>query len=120
MVFLADILLAGGAIVAAFYCLILSRRLRKFTDLEDGVGSAVALLATKADQLDKTLRSAQVTASHSVTKLEDVSGRAEAAARHLELLVAALHSLPTEAPAAQSNPNPFRARRGEGNEKVLS
>jgi hypothetical protein len=120
MAFLADILLASGAIVAAFYCMVLSRRLRRFTDLEHGVGSAVTLLATKTNELDQTLRAAQATASHSVTKLEDVSGRAEAAARHLELLVAALHSLPDEQPPSASAANPFRARRPNSSEKIHS
>ncbi len=113
MSLIADALLAGGALVAALYCLVLSRRLRKFTDLENGVGRAVTLLATRADELDRTLRAAQLTANQSVSKLEDVSGRAEAAARHLELLVASLHSLPdvqesTKPPVK----NPFQAKRG--------
>jgi len=41
MVFIADILLAAGALSAAFYCFVLSRRLRRFTDLEKGVGGAI-------------------------------------------------------------------------------
>lgn len=113
MSFLADITLAGAAFAAAFYCLILSRRLRKFTDLESGVGNAVALLAVRSGEMDKTVKAAQATAAQSVKRLEEVSARAEAAARHLELLVASLHSLPdigdtTAGPA----PNPFRATRG--------
>ena len=112
MTLIADALLASGALLSALYCLILSRRLRKFTDLEKGVGGAVALLSAKADDLDRTLRSAQTSARSSVTKLEDVSGRAEAAARHLELLVASLHSLPDVSQAAKSKAeNPFQARR---------
>ena len=121
MSFLADTLLASGALVAAFYCLILSRRLRRFTDLESGVGSAVSLLAKKADDLDRTLKAAQTTASASVTRLEDVSARAEAAARHLELLVASLHSLPGSAPApSPPSANAFRARRSGETGKTAS
>lgn len=111
---IADVLLAGGALVSALYCLVLSRRLRKFTDLEKGVGGAVALLAAKADDLDRTLRAAQTSAKTSVSTLEEVSGRAEAAARHLELLVASLHSLPEvkkpASPPARTE-NPFQAKR---------
>lgn len=116
MSFIADITLAGAALAAAFYCLILSRRLRKFTDLESGVGNAVALLALKSSELDKAVKAAQATATQSVKRLEDVSSRAEAAARHLELLVASLHSLP-DVPQAKADqaPNPFRAHRGQGN-----
>ncbi len=112
MTLIADALLAGGALVAALYCLVLSRRLRKFTNLEDGVGRAIALLAVRADELDRTLHAAQATAHQSVSKLEDVSGRAEAAARHLELLVASLHSLPDVKPADEASiKNPFQAKR---------
>lgn len=118
MTLLADVLLASGAMVAAFYCLILSRRLRKFTDLENGVGGAIRVLAVKTDELDQTLHAARTTASQSVEKLEDVSVRAEAAARHLELLVASLHSLPSpDATPVTPGPvaNPFRARRTSSN-----
>lgn len=111
MEFLSDVFVASGALAAAFYCLVLSRRLKKFTDLEDGIGVAVAQMALKADDLDLNLRAAQISATQSVSKLEDVSGRAEAAARHLELLVASLHSLPAAQPPATSDTNPFRARR---------
>lgn len=111
MEFLSDIFLVSGAFAAAFYCMVLSRRLRKFTDLEDGIGGAVAQLALKADDLDRALRAAQVTATQSVSRLEDVSARAETSARHLELLVASLHSLPSAEASVVPDINPFRARR---------
>ena len=94
MAMIADILLISGALGAGFYCLVLSRRLRRFTDLEKGVGGAVAVLSAQVDDLAKTLEAAQVTANSSVSKLDDVSVRAEAAGQRLELLVASLHDLP--------------------------
>lgn len=118
MVLLADILLAGGALLAALYCMILSRRLRRFTDLESGIGSAVKLLSAKADALDKSVKAAQANAAQSVNTLEDVSSRAEAAARHLELLVASLHSLPDAAAPPPAEANPFRASRHRTNGKT--
>ena len=114
---LSDILLAAGALGAAFYCMVLSRRLKRFTDLEKGVGGAVALLSSQVDDLDKTLQAAQRTAKNSVTKLEDVSARADQSAKHLELLVASLHSLPTATESAPPEANPFRARRTNANRK---
>ena len=102
MVMIADILLLAGALGAAFYCFVLARRLRRFTDLEKGVGGAVAVLSAQVDDLAKSLEQAQSTAAGSVTTLEDVSSRAERAARHLELLVAALHDLPETAPKPAS------------------
>ncbi|MEY1557256.1 hypothetical protein AB3Y40_16615 [Yoonia sp. R2331] len=107
MAFIADLLLLAGALGAGFYCHILARRLRRFTDLEKGVGGAVALLSAQVDDLSKSLESAQSTATNSVSTLSDVSARAEKAARHLELLVASMHDLPAEAPA---DTNPFYVR----------
>ena len=110
MALIADLFLASGALAAGFYCLVLSRRLRRFTDLERGVGGAVAVLSAQVDDLEKSLESAQATAGQSVTTLSEVSDRAERAARHLELLVASLHDLPQE-PAPEPVPtNPVFVR----------
>lgn len=117
MTMIADILLVAGALGAGLYCHVLSRRLRRFTDLEKGVGGAVAVLSAQVDDLTKTLTRAQTTAKSSVDTLDDVSARAEAAARRLELLVASLHDLPEpKAPAMTERDNPFFVRRSNGAE----
>jgi len=95
---IADILLAAGAIGAGFYCLTLSRRLRRFTDLEKGVGGAVAVLSAQVDDLTRTLTRAQSAATGSVGVLGATAERAEQAGKRLELLMAALHDLPEIAP----------------------
>ena len=115
MNFIADILLVAGAVGAGLYCHVLSRRLRKFTDLEKGVGGAVAMLSAQVDDLSKSVQAAQSTAQGSVATLADVSGRAEKAARQLELLVASLHDLPQEQ-AAPAPANPFFVRQKRGSE----
>lgn len=109
MALIADILLAAGALGAGFYCYVLSRRLRRFTDLEKGVGGAVAVLSVQVDDLAKSLEEAQSTARGSVDTLESVSDRAEKAARHLQLLVSTLHDLP-EPQVEQPPINPFFVR----------
>lgn len=110
MAFIADLLLVAGALGAGLYCHVLSRRLRNFTDLEKGVGGAVAVLSAQVDDLGRTLKTAQTTATSSVSRLNDVSDRAETAARHLELLVASLHDLPTT-PSKPKPVDPFFVRR---------
>jgi len=110
MLMIAATLLVVGALGAGFYCYVLSRRLRRFTDLEKGVGGAVAVLSSQVDDLTKTLNQAQSTAQSSVDRLDDVSARAEAAARHLELLVASLHDLPDPGDRKPAE-NPFFVRR---------
>lgn len=114
MALLADILLVAGALGAGFYCCILSRRLRRFTDLERGVGGAVAVLSAQVDDLTKTLQRAQVTAKSSVETLAEVNQRAETAAQRLELLLASLHDLPDPAPPAPDTALVFARRAAAG------
>jgi hypothetical protein len=102
---LSDILLGAGALGAAVYCLVLSRRLRRFTDLENGVGGAVAVLSAQVDDLSRTLARAEGAAKGSVDALAQASQRAEGARQRLELLLAAMHDLPPAAP-----PRPAEAR----------
>lgn len=90
MVYLADTALAIGAMLVAVYCLILSRRLKKFSDTDQGVGGAIAVLTKKIDELTGALDAAQVAASDSTNDLIELTGKAENTARHLELLLAAM------------------------------
>lgn len=92
----ADILLVAGAIGAGFYCYVLARRLSRFNDLENGVGGAVAVLSAQVDDLTKTLKAAQQTASASTMSLDGLTDRAESVAKRLELLVASMHDLPED------------------------
>lgn len=111
MSLISDILLLAGALGAAFYCYVLSRRLRRFTDLKDGVGGAVAVLSGQVDDLTRALATARGSAQGALSSVNDVADRAEAAAKRLEMLLASLHDLP-EAPRSQSPSNPFFVREG--------
>lgn len=96
---IADIFLGAGALGAAIYCLVLSRRLNRFNDLEKGVGGAVAVLSTQVDDLTQALTAAQDMSRGSTDTLADLTDRAEAVSGRLELMMAALHDLPpTEEP----------------------
>lgn len=95
MELIADILLVAGALGAAFYCIVLSRRLSRFTDLEKGVGGAIAVLSAQVDDMTRTLERAQGSANGSTSTLQILTGRAEDVAKRLELLVASMHDLPT-------------------------
>ena len=92
---IADILLAAGALGAGFYCFILGRRLKKFNNLEKGVGGAVAVLSAQVDDLTKTLEAAQSTAAASAETLSNLTLRAEEMSRKLELQMASLHDIPS-------------------------
>ena len=104
--FFADTLLLVGALGATVYCLVLSRRLQRFNDLETGVGGAIAVLSGQVDDMTKALESARQIAASSAVSLDGLTERAETASRRLELLVASLHDLPDERPRPAAAPEP--------------
>lgn len=98
MELVADIFLVAGALGAGLYCFVLARRLNRFNDLEKGVGGAVAVLSAQVDDLSKTLASARAASDGSNAALDDLTGRAEAVAARLELMMASMHDLPDAPP----------------------
>ncbi len=96
MELIADIFLIAGALGAGFYCVILSRRLNRFTDLENGVGGAVAVLSKQVEEMTTALEAARRATQDTENSLGAVTGRAEGVAQKLELLVASLHDLPLD------------------------
>ena len=95
MALIADILLIAGALGAAFYCVVLSRRLARFASLEEGMGGAITSLSSEVSEMSETLSRAQTAAEMSSDSLRETTERAEAAARRIELLLASLHDLPS-------------------------
>lgn len=108
---IADILLTAGAFAAAFYCYVLSRRLKRFQTLEGGLGGAIAVLSAQVDDMTRALDRARAAAEVQSTSLEDLTRRGEAAAARLELLVASLHDLPEAAPSRDAPPPEDRRLR---------
>lgn len=111
MELVADILLIAGALGAAFYCVVLSRRLSRFHDLEKGVGGAIALMSAQVDEMTRALKEAQGSATGSAAALEALTDRADGVAQRLELLVASIHDVPEAAARpddAPSEPEPDR------------
>ncbi|MCX7646880.1 MAG: hypothetical protein N2Z62_16490 [Rhodobacteraceae bacterium] len=106
MSLIADILLIAGTAAAGFYCLVLSRRLRQFTDLETGVGGAVAVLSAQVDDMTRALERARSAAGVSAESLEATTARAETVTRRLEILLAAMHDLPEAGDAAEGAAGP--------------
>lgn len=94
MELISDILMVAATLGASIYCVILSRRLRRFTDLEQGVGGAVAVLSAQVDDMTGMLAQAQESAEASTGSLAEHTAHAESVAKKLELLVASLHDLP--------------------------
>ncbi|MCB2128883.1 MAG: hypothetical protein KDE03_07330 [Rhodobacteraceae bacterium] len=117
MEFIANVLLGAGAIGAGIYCLVLSRRLKAFNQLENGMGGAIAVLSAQVDDMTRTLAEARNMAAKSSDTLDEMTGRAEAAARKLELMLATLHDLP-ESPASDGRRLRVLRRRAETENRV--
>lgn len=107
MELIANIFLIAGALGATFYCYTLAQRLRRFNDLETGVGGAVAVLSAQVDDLTKTLESAQTSAGTAGETLKEITDRAENVAKRLELMVASMHDLPPSTDANSDTKSAF-------------
>jgi hypothetical protein len=70
--------------------------LSRFTDLEKGVGGAIAVLSSQVDDMTKALETARSATTSSAESLDSMTGRAEGVAQRLELLVASMHDLPVD------------------------
>lgn len=108
---LANILSIAGALGAAFYCFTLSHRLRRFTRTEDGMRGAVAALSAQVDGMTAALKFAQEAAGQPTARHDDLTRRAEEAARRLELMLAALHDIGVDDDTAAADRRVIRSRR---------
>jgi hypothetical protein len=107
---ISDFLLGTGAFAAAFYCIALARRLKRFTALETGMGGAIAVLSAQVDDMTKALEMARASASASSSGLEDQVRRAESAAARLDLILASLHDLPDDGGQIAEDDRPAEPR----------
>ena len=112
MQWIADILMGLGALGATLYCIVLSRRLKRFNQLENGMGGAIAVLSAQVDDMTKALNRAQAAATSSVEQLRSLTERAERGAERLEVLLATPPSAPAPvAPVAQAEPSRHKVMR---------
>lgn len=110
MTLLADFMVASGGFAAAFYCYLLSRRLKRFTTLESGMGSAIAVLSAQVDDMTAALTKAKASAERSEGALEAQVRRAETAAARLEVMLASMHDLTPEREESEDDPADRRVR----------
>lgn len=111
MQLIADMMMIAATVGASIYCLVLAARLRKFTTLETGMGGAIAVLSAQVDDMTRALEKARGVATSSEKNLESLTGKAEALARRLELLMASLHDLPEPRPLPPDPEPEDEARR---------
>lgn len=98
---IADMLLLAATLSALFYCFVLSRRLRRFTALESGMGGAIAVLSAQVDDMTRALAQTQAVAGGSEKRLAELTAQADSLARRLEMMVASMHDIPDTANSPQ-------------------
>ena len=91
MALIADVLLIAGALGAAFYCMILARRIKSLSRLDTGLGGAISALSKQVDEIQASVKTATKASGASMKDLMEVTGRAEIAAGRLELLLSTVH-----------------------------
>ena len=103
---IADVLLIAGALGAAFYCMILARRIKSLSRLDKGLGGAISALSTQVEEMRLSVKAATQSSGASMKDLMDVTGRAEIAAGRLELLLSTVHE-------RGKSPKPVKLDRSE-------
>lgn len=103
MDYFADIFLGAGALAAAFYCLVLSRKLSRLSGLDQDLGSAIAVLSKQVDDMTNVLSEAKKSSKDTATHLVQLTERAEEVSAKLEIMLGALEDLPEIQP---DPPNP--------------
>lgn len=89
MELIADGLLFIATMVAALYCLVLSRRLRRLTNMDAGVGEAITAMSTRVDEMNNALTSSQKSTQKAVADLDTRLAAAKAVLTKLEAATSA-------------------------------
>lgn len=118
MALVSDVLIVSCTLIVAIYCAVLSRRLRRLTQLDGEIGGVIEGLSKQIQVLSGSVKTASIASRKSVSELQGETFRAEAAARHLEILISSLHGLSVEE-GRRVDVNPFKARRKTELEKTL-
>lgn len=93
--FAIDIILGLGTAIVATYCIIISKKMSKFFNLENDMGNAIAIFSAQVDELKVALETANISAHESSSKLLALVDRAQNTEKNLEIMLASLQNLPT-------------------------
>lgn len=104
MELIADGVLILAAFVATAYCMVLSRRLRRLSELDGGLGGAITALSREVDHLSTALAEAKTATTDSATDLSAQCRAANVAARRLEALVSRANKPPQQSGAERDAP----------------
>jgi hypothetical protein len=107
---LTDGLLLAATLFAGTYCWVLARRVDALKDLDRGLGGAIVQLTRQIELARATLDEARASTRDGRQDLAQLSARAETAAGHLRLLLAAVND-PNGAEPSEPSRRPTPAKR---------
>ena len=81
---IADGLLILAALVASLYCWVLSRRLRRLTQLDKGLGAAISSLSEQVEEMQTALAQSKESIEARTTLLANLTKEADQAIRRLD------------------------------------
>lgn len=112
---IADGLLIAGTLAAAFYCWVLSRRVKSLKDLDQGLGAAIASLSKQVDEMQRALGETKLAAEEAFSDLEIQTEAAREEADRLEKLT--VKSEPAAPPKKKSASNIMSLRKSAKSEQ---
>ncbi len=107
---IADAFLILGCFGTSIYCWILSKKIRPLNQFDTGLGGAIAVLSVQVDDLQKTLKNTQTTATEAGEELKTLLTEANDVASRLDLLLIGVDDLVE----TESAPKPILQQPGRG------
>ncbi|MEM9043661.1 MAG: hypothetical protein AAGC81_03120 [Pseudomonadota bacterium] len=100
---IADGLLVLAALVASLYCWVLSRRLRRLTQLDQGLGAAISSLSEQVEEMQTALAQSKESIEARTTLLASLTKEADQSISRLDSVIktAAVTQVPAATPPAQ-------------------
>lgn len=101
MALIADGLLVLAALAASLYCWVLSRRLRRLTQLDQGLGAAISSLSEQVEEMQAALNQSKQGIEQRTAKLDNLTRQSEKAAKRLGQLIEAAKTRDADEPAPE-------------------
>lgn len=94
---ISDVLLLAATLGMAFYCRLLSGRLRAFNDLDNGIGGTIAALSLQVDEMKASIEAVHIETDGHSDRLRAQIMAADDRIGRLEVLLAGLEDIEAEA-----------------------
>jgi len=101
LVFIKDCILIGLCALCALYCLLLSKRLRAFSDIRKGVGASIVSLTEAIETTHQASQAVRRDINISISEMQDLITQADSRANTLEARLAEIRRIETSQQPSQ-------------------